>query len=138
MAGRNGKSDMPHFSIEYSANLDDDIDMTAFCDCLRRVGIETDVFPLAGIRVRAMRCEAYAIADGDPRHGFIDISVRLGRGRDLEVRKKATEQIFAAAKTFLQPVLAKRPIGLSLEMREIDPDLSPKLNTIRDHLGPGS
>ena len=129
---------MPHFSIEYSANLDDDLDMTAFCDCLRRAGIETGVFPLAGIRVRALRCDSYSIADGDPHHGFIDISVRLGRGRSDEVKKSATEHIFAAARGFLAPVLEKRPIGLSLEMREIDPDLSPKHNTIRDHLGPGS
>lgn len=129
---------MPHFSIEYSANLDDDLDMNGFCDCLRRVGIETGVFPLAGIRVRALRCETYSIADGDPQHGFIDIHVRLGKGRDEDTKKRATAQIFAAARGYLEPVLQKRPIGLSLEMREIDPDLSPKYNTIRDHLGPGS
>jgi 5-carboxymethyl-2-hydroxymuconate isomerase len=129
---------MPHFSIEYSANLDGDLDMNDFCDCLRRVGIETGVFPLAGIRVRALRCDAYSIADGDPRHGFVDIHVRLGRGRDLETRRRATAQIFEAAKNYLAPAFKNRPIGLSLEMREIDPDLSPKHNTIRDHLGPGS
>jgi len=129
---------MPHVSIEYSANLDDDLDIHGLCDCLRRVGIETGVFPLAGIRVRALRCDAYSIADGDPQHGFIDVHVRLGRGRDDETKKRATAQIFDAAKAYLKPVLDKRPIGLSMEMREIDPDLSPKLNTIRDHLGPGS
>ena len=129
---------MPRFGIEYSAILDDDADMGGLCDRLRRVGIKTGVFPLAGIRVRAMRCDAYSIADGDPQHGFIDIHVRLGKGRDTETRKRATAQIFEAAKSYLKPVLEKRPLGLSMEMREIDPELSPKLNTIRDHLGPGS
>lgn len=128
---------MPHFSIEYSANLDDDFEMTDLCDCLRRVGIETGIFPLAGIRVRALRCDAYSIADGNPQHGFIDIHVRLGKGRDLETRKRATAQIFEAAQAYVSARM-KRPIGLSMEMREIDPDFSPKLNTIRDHLGPGS
>ncbi|MEX3008015.1 5-carboxymethyl-2-hydroxymuconate Delta-isomerase [Hoeflea sp. TYP-13] len=125
---------MPHFSIEYSANLDTHVDMSAFCEHLRKAGIETGIFPLAGIRVRAIRCEHYAIADGNPDHGFIDISVRLRAGRPLDVRKAATEQIFAAAEAFLADVIASRPIALSLEMRDIDPELSPKLNTIRKHI----
>ncbi len=125
---------MPHFTIEYSANLDSQIDMASFCDCLRLAGLETGVFPLAGIRVRAIRCETYSIADGDPKHGFIDISVRLRGGRDLDTRKKATADVFAAAKRFLDPLMSTQSLALSLEMRNIDPELSPKRNTIRDHL----
>ena len=30
--------------------------------------------------------------------------------------------------------MASRSIALSLEMRDIDPELSPKVGTIRDHL----
>ena len=32
------------------------------------------------------------------------------------------------------PALAQHPIALSLEVRDIDPELSPKTGTIRDHL----
>ena len=126
---------MPHFSIEYSANLDAHVDMSAFCEHLRLAGIETGLFPMAGIRVRAIRCEHYAIADGKPDHGFIDISVRLRGGRALAARKAATEAIFAAARDFLEELIKTRPVALSLEMRDIDPELSPKLSTIRDHIG---
>ena len=41
---------MPHFSIEYSANLETLIDMKNFCDLIRKAGLETKVFPMAGIR----------------------------------------------------------------------------------------
>ncbi len=125
---------MPHFTIEYSANLDGQIDMASFCDCLRLAGLETGIFPLAGIRVRAIRCEIFSIADGDPKHGFIDISVRLRGGRDLDTRKNATARIFAAAEEYLGALLSTRSLALSLEMRDIDPELSPKRNTIRNHL----
>ncbi len=125
---------MPHLMIDYSANLDDAVDMTAFCDAVRVAAIETGVFPTAGIRVRAMRCEAYSIADGDPKHAYIDISVRLREGRDLETRKRATEHVFAAARSYLEPVMAERSMALSLEMRNIDAELAPKYSTIRDHL----
>ncbi|MCC2110817.1 MAG: 5-carboxymethyl-2-hydroxymuconate Delta-isomerase [Hyphomicrobiales bacterium] len=125
---------MPHITIEYSANLDDTIDMPDFCETLRRAAAETDILPLAGIRVRAIRCEDYAIADADPSNAFIDISVRLRAGRPLEGRKAATAHIFTAAEGFLQPYFAKIPLALSLEMRDIDPELSPKCGSIRDHM----
>ena len=36
---------MPHISIEYSANLDDIVDVGGLCETLRVAGIETGVFP---------------------------------------------------------------------------------------------
>jgi len=128
---------MPHIMIDYSANMEDAVDMAALCELLRKTGIETGVFPMAGIRVRAFRADHVAIADGDPRHGYIDISIRLRGGRTFEVRKAATEKLFAAAKAYLEPVIATTSMALSMEMRDIDPELSPKLNTIRDHLKEG-
>jgi 5-carboxymethyl-2-hydroxymuconate isomerase len=121
---------MPHFSIEYSSNLEKKIDIKNFCNILRLAGIETGVFPIKGIRVRAITCNHYSIADNNPENGFIDISVRLREGRDLETRKKATQHIFDTAQNFLNPILEKTPFALSMEMRNIDPELSPKINSI--------
>ena len=128
---------MPHIMIDYSANMEDAVDMAALCELLRKTGIETGVFPMAGIRVRAFRADHVAIADGDSRHGYIDISIRLRGGRTFEAKKAATEKLFAAAKAYLEPVIAAKSMALSMEMRDIDPELSPKLNTIRDHLKEG-
>ncbi len=125
---------MPHFSLEYSANMESITDIAKLCDVIRKSAIETGVFPRAGVRVRAMRADHVSIADGDPQHGFIDISIRLRGGRDLATRKSATAAIFQTVEDFLAPVLEMYPIALSLEMRDIDPELSPKLNTIRNHI----
>ena len=84
--------------------------------------------------MRAFKADHVSIADGDPKHGYIDISVRLRGGRDLDTRKRATARIFETARDFLAPLMARRPIALSIEMRDIDPELSPKTGTIRDHL----
>ncbi|WP_299350993.1 5-carboxymethyl-2-hydroxymuconate Delta-isomerase [uncultured Shimia sp.] len=125
---------MPHFIIEYSANLEDVVDMSAFCEEIRSSAAAIDTFPMPGIRVRAFRADHYAIADGDPKHGFIDISIRLREGRPQTVKEQASAQIFEAAKGFLKPILAQRSLALSLEMRDIDASLSPKTGTIREHL----
>ena len=97
---------MPHFTIEYSANLDGRIDIGAACEVVRKAAVETGIFPLGGIRVRAIRCEHYAIADGSKDFAFLDMVLRLGEGRDLPTRKKAGEHIFQALSRHLDPVFA--------------------------------
>ena len=82
---------MPHIIVEYSANLEEDVDLADLCDVLRASAAAQEIFPETGVRVRAIRCEIYSIADGDPRNGFIDISVRLREGRPLDKRKAATD-----------------------------------------------
>ena len=125
---------MPHFSIEYSANLEEMVDIAALCDHLRRAAIETGVFPMPGVRVRAFRADHVSIADGDAKHAFLDLSIRLRGGRPAEAKTRATQAVFDALKEFMAPALAHHSIALSVEMRDIDPDLSPKTGTIRDHL----
>lgn len=125
---------MPHFHIEYSGNLEKLVDVGGLCEHIRATATKIDAFPAAGVRVRATRVDHYAIADGNPKHGFVDISIRLRRGRAPDVKKAATADIFEAARAYLADAMKIHPIALSLEMRDIDPDLSPKTGTIRDHL----
>lgn len=125
---------MPHFQIDYSANLEDAVDMAALCEAIRAEAATIPAFPMAGIRVRATRVDHYAIADGDPKHGFVDISVRLREGRADDVKQDAITRIFAAAKAALAPAMASHSIALSAEMRDINAALSPKAGTIRNHL----
>ena len=125
---------MPHLIIDYSANLEDAVDIAGLCDALRVSATGLDVFPAAGVRVRAVPAPHFSIADGDPAHGYIDISVRLRAGREMAVKKAATQTLFDVARDFIAPVMAERSIALSFEMRDIDPELSPKTGTTRDHL----
>lgn len=125
---------MPHIIADYSANLDDRLDMTAFCECLRHAASAIDALPMPGIRVRALRADHYAIADGAVTHGYVDISVRLRGGRSDKVKADIADRLFAAARDFLAADMAGHSLALSLEVRDIDPALSPKTGTIREHL----
>ena len=125
---------MPHFTIEYSANLDEHIDMGKVVEVVRKAAIETGIFPLGGIRVRAIRCEHCAIADGKPNYGFLDMVLRLGEGRDLATRKKAGEHIFKVLSAYLDSVFAQNKFALSFDMQINDRDTSWKRNNIHDAL----
>ncbi len=125
---------MPHFTIEYSANLDKRVDMTEVVEIVRKAAVETGIFPLGGIRVRAIRCEHCAIADGNPNLGFLDMVLRLGEGRDLATRKKAGEHIFKALSAHLDPVFAQSKFALSFDMQINDKETSWKRNNIHEAL----
>jgi len=125
---------MPHFTIEYSANLDGRIDLAKFCEAVRQAVLGTGIFETGAVRVRAVRCDHYAIADADPANSFLDVSLRIGSGRDLETRKKIGDQLFAAMSELLAPLFADKHFALSLEIREIDPQLSYKKNSIHERL----
>jgi 5-carboxymethyl-2-hydroxymuconate isomerase len=125
---------MPHFTIEYSANLDARVDMGKVVEVVRKAAIETRIFPLGGIRVRAVKCEHYAIADGNPHLGFLDMVLRLGEGRDLATRRQAGEHIFKALSAYLDPVFAETKFALSFDMQINDKDTSWKRNNIHDAL----
>jgi 5-carboxymethyl-2-hydroxymuconate isomerase len=125
---------MPHFTIEYSANLDARIDMGKIVELVRKAAVETGIFPLGGIRVRTVRCEHYAIADGNPQLGFLDMVLRLGEGRDLATRKKAGEHIFKVLSGYLDPVFAQSKFALSFDMQINDKETSWKRNNIHEAL----
>lgn len=126
---------MPHFHIEYSANIEALVDMGHLCDHLRQAAVGIDAFPAAGVRVRAIRVDHYAIADGNPKHGFIDLSVRIRAGRTDDVKRAAIDTVFEALKAFMAPSLNEHSIALSAELRDITAEFAPKYGTIRDHLG---
>lgn len=125
---------MPHFTIEYSANLDQRTDMRDLVDEVRRAAAATGVFPLGGIRVRAIRCEDYAIADGNPEFAFLAMILRMGQGRDLATRQRAGEHVFNALTAYLEPVFRSSRLSLSFEIVEIADETSWKKNNIHDYL----
>lgn len=125
---------MPHLTLEYSANLDGVVDFDALCRALLDALLESGLVERAAPRVRAIRCDASAIADDLPENSFIDMSLRLGAGRSGDDKRRLGDALIASARPLLASLLARPHFALSLEVREIDPDLSWKLNTMHARL----
>lgn len=123
---------MPHLIIEYSANLDGAIKVHRLVEAVHKAALETGVFPIGGLRTRADRRDLYVIADGHPDNGFVHVQARIGAGRPPEVRQKAAEALFEAIKRECAAAFATRPLGLTLEIVEIDPVGSCKHNNLHD------
>lgn len=125
---------MPHLIIEYSSNIEQEIDLDGLIEELHDTAVGTGVFPLGGIRTRASRREDYRIADGNPENGFVFLTVRYGAGRELETLRTAGQLIFDVLCRRLDELYNSIPLSLGMEMQEIDPNLSFKKNNIHERL----
>ena len=112
---------MAHFIYEYSANLPAaELDLPGLMAKMHDAAAASGVFPLAGLRSRAIRCEEFRVGDGNPDHGFLNLSMKVGRGRDIDTRMKIGRVLFDILIEHLQPLFASRGLAVSFEMRELD------------------
>jgi len=125
---------MAHIIIEYSANLRGQFELDDFLTAVHEAALATGVFPIGGIRTRAYEAEHYVIADAHPANAFVHISLKVGHGRDVQTRKRACEAIFEVACRQLASVFERTPLGIALEMQEIDPALTFKKNNLHEYV----
>jgi 5-carboxymethyl-2-hydroxymuconate isomerase len=125
---------VPHLIIEYSANIEEELNLDALMFRLRDSAVATGVFPLPGIRVRAARRDRFVIADGDPENAFVHLMVRIGHGRPPEARRQVADRLFEVLCDHLGEAATGRGLGLSLEIQEIDPVGSMKRNNLHERL----
>lgn len=125
---------MPHQIIEYSANLDADIAIEALVRAMHDAAAQLDSLPTAGLRTRAARREQFLVADGHPDNAFINVTLRIAAGRSPEQKRDAGEALFSTLTAFVDDVFWQRPLALSLEIQEIDPEMRWKAGNIRDFM----
>lgn len=125
---------MPHQIIEYSANLEAELDIDTLVRVLHETAAGIEALPIGGLRTRAVGRQHYRIADGHPDNAFINVVLRLAPGRPFEVRKAAGEKLFKVLCEHLEPIYASSPIAISYEIQEIDAELRWKKNNLRDYL----
>ena len=115
---------MPHLVVLYTPQLDAECDMTALCRALADTMLAARdeagkaVFPTGGVRVLAYPAAHHAVADGSGDHAFAYLNLRMGRGRSEATRQRLGAALTAAAKAHFAPLLASRPLGLTLQIDE--------------------
>jgi len=135
---------MPHLTLEYSANLKHTARMGELCATLARclAGWRGEdgqpVYPLGGIRVRALVCDDYAIADGQPRAqfdmAFVHANLRMGAGRSADTRQRTGDALFALIKQHFADVFAQTGLALSMEINEFSETGTWKHNNLHARL----
>jgi 5-carboxymethyl-2-hydroxymuconate isomerase len=124
---------MPHLVILYTPQLDAETDIGALCrglaETMRSIKDESGnpAFPTGGIRVLAYPAVHSAVADdggagraagGSGDYAFAYFNLRIARGRSDAVKKAAGDALTDTARAHFAPLLATRPIGLTLQIDE--------------------
>lgn len=114
---------MAHATVEWTDNLEGEFDLRALLRLIAdEMRLRSDgVFPVGGIRVRAIRLTDYVIADdAGPDDAFINIDVKMGAGRSAEFRRQFFDALFEAVKRQLGDLFDRRPLALSLYVEEAE------------------
>lgn len=119
---------MPHLTLEHSANLGTFADEPPLDTLVRQLAqvlaAQRDadgraVYPLGGVRVRAVACAPFCIADGtDPDAAFVHARLAIGAGRTDAVKRATGDALFDAIKAHYAVRFAARGLALSLEIVE--------------------
>lgn len=126
---------MPHIWVEYSANIEREIDIPRLLKAVQNALIDDGtIFPFAGARTRGIRIDNYHIVDGHPDNAFVYILMRVAPGRKPEDRKEAGDRVLAAARECLADVMTRRPFGLTVQMQESDNTVNLKTSNFREIL----
>ena len=62
------------------------------------------------------------------------MTLRLAEGRPPASRRIIGEKLFDTLRSFTRPAYEKRPLSLSFEIQEIDPEMRWKQSNIRDYM----
>jgi 5-carboxymethyl-2-hydroxymuconate isomerase len=127
---------MSHMTLEYSGNLRDSGGFTDLCRKLAQFMAtlkvdELPVFPPGGVRVRAIPCDEYCIADGSLTDAaFVHAVLKIGAGRSEAAKQATTAGLFDIMKAHFAQAYAKRGLALSLELNEFSESGTLKYNNL--------
>jgi len=124
---------MPHFIIEYTDNIKAEADIPGLLKKANETLLnQGGVFPIGGIRSRAIELVDYRMADGDPEadYAFVHAILKIGVGRDEATRKKVCDELFEMMKSHFAVLFARRYLALSMELIEFNEGGSYKHNNV--------
>ena len=125
---------MPHLTVEYSKNLETNIDIGELVRVLHETAANIEALPVGGLRTRAVAREHYQIADGHPDNAFVNLLVRLAPTRPFDVREAIGETLFGVLCQYLEPIYASMPLAISFEIQEMGAELRWKRNNLREYM----
>ena len=121
---------MPHFYAECTENIRKEAELPVLFAKVNTALANTGIFPLGGIRSRAIWLDTWQMADGQNDYAFVHMTLKIGAGRSLAEKQKTGEMLFELIKSHFADLEAKRYLALSFTLEELDPVLNYKQNNV--------
>jgi 5-carboxymethyl-2-hydroxymuconate isomerase len=121
---------VPHFIVEYTSNLAGADIGALLRKASATLAAQDGVFPLGGIRARALMYSDYCIADGGDERGYVHATLKIGFGRTDAAKQRVCRELFAMMREHFGRSSAPRPPLLSMELYEFDEGGTYRLNNL--------
>ena len=121
---------MPHFIAECTDNIREQADLPALFALVNEALAATGIFPIGGIRSRAIWLDTWQMADGKHDYAFVHMTLKIGTGRSLESRQEVGGMLFELIKNHFAALMDSRYLALSFEIEELHPTLNYKQNNV--------
>lgn len=113
------RPEMPHITLEYSANIEQPVDFHAFFHDVHIALQSLANIPIGNCKSRARACEAYHIADGSDRHAFVHLEIRFLEGRAPDIKSAISKQVLQILDALYAPTLTEFELQLTVEVNDI-------------------
>lgn len=122
---------MPHIIIEYTDNIKEEANISMLLKKIHEVMIaRSPLFPIGGLRSRAIELHDYRVADGKEDDAFVHVTLKIGAGRSEQDKNSTCEELFEVIKAHFAELFAKRYLALSMELVEFSEAGTYKQNNI--------
>ncbi|AIO73204.1 hypothetical protein C6P86_07010 [Burkholderia multivorans] len=123
---------MPHLIIETTDNASDILPHDELARALHCAACSIGAFPADAIRTRLHVADHSVIGDGGDDAISVHVIVRIAKGRTVATRQRASEMLLDALTRLFDGHRETRPIAVSVEIVELDPDTRRQWHNLRE------
>lgn len=113
---------MPHFVLEYSDNILEELDLKGFFKRLHTLLAENGPFQLSNMKSRAIRRQEFYMADGEESNAFVHLALSILKGRDLSLRQAVGKKILSFLRSEFSRSSNQLNCQITVEIREMEGD----------------
>jgi 5-carboxymethyl-2-hydroxymuconate isomerase len=121
---------MPHFILEYSDNILEDVQPEDIFQNLHKLLVDNGPFKISAIKSRTIAHKDFYVADGHKSNAFVHLTLSIFKGRDLNVRQTVGNLLLEfLGKEFARSYQQLR-CSITVEIREINTDTYFKISKL--------
>jgi 5-carboxymethyl-2-hydroxymuconate isomerase len=123
---------MPHFILEYSDNILEEVRPADIFPKLHELLINNGPFKLSAIKSRAIVHKDFYVADGNVSNAFVHLTLSIFKGRALSIRQTVGKLLLEFLKKKFARSCQQLRCGITVEIREINTDTYFKVSSLAD------
>ena len=121
---------MPHFILEYSDNLLEEVDHRQIFRNLHRLLVENGPFKLSDIKSRAVAHKNFYVSDGNDANAFVHLTLSIFKGRELEVQQRVGNKLLVFLQNEFARSCAALKFSITVQIKEINTETYFKISNL--------